>query len=183
MATVAELVQDIAEILGERPETVNAYARALIDSGHLPKSRGRAIAQVGYDDIGKLMLTVALAPKIKEASAVLADYWTIPAFPNSPFEDQTSGKWLTAIIATIYQQPETQEERARRKALLDCNIVINETWTEIEFWNQSKLIVRFQRQPNDFWQGYFKREVRLSGRAFLMLGFGQGRDYVEWVAE
>ena len=183
MASVSELVEDVAEIMNERPETVNAYARALIDSGDLPKSRGRAIAQVENEHVGKLILTVALAPKIKDASVVLSDYWNIPAAPYGPLANITSGMWITAMIGTICGKPESDEDRDARKQMLDQNIVVNESWTEIEIWRGSELTFRFQRNWSNFWQGYFKREIRLSCRAFLMLGFGKGRDYVTWEAD
>ncbi|WP_424987988.1 hypothetical protein [Microbulbifer sp. S227A] len=184
MATVAELVEDIAEILSEKPETVNAYARALIDSGDLPKSRGRSIAQVDYRHIVKLFMAVILSPKIKETAESVEEYYNMrrpgvgPDFP-SRLQDRAGGQ-LCDFVQVIHA-PDGKKEEALRRKLVDSKIVFTINWPEIEFDFGHGKLMRFKEGGNSsFWEGYHRRCVILSGRAFLMLGAGKGRDYVVW---
>jgi len=183
MATVAELVQDVADALKEPRETVNAYARALIDSGDLPKSRGRAIAQVGIPDIVKLMMAVAMQPKIKDTSETVNAYFNMMKpgvmhdFPAS-LTKQTAGAEICDLVEIIYSKGETDTEKAFRKNCFDATITITLNWPEIELRLSGGGLIRFKTggMPSH-WDGHHKRAVIISGRAFLLLGFGKGRDY------
>ena len=183
MASVAELVEDVAKIMGERVETVNAYARALIDAGELPKSRGRAIAQVTTKDIAVLFTAVALEPKIKDVSQVVSDYLSmglagvpIGAPDSISF---TALDWIKGILEEIYSDPQTDEDKAARKLRVDQEIVFVSNWPEIEVREADQsTIVRFKRGSALFWNGYHKRTTVLSCRAFLLLGFDNNRSYI-----
>ncbi|WP_226627928.1 hypothetical protein [Alloyangia pacifica] len=185
MATVAELVEDISEIMGVKPETVNAYARALIDSGDLPKSRGRAIAHVEVEHIVKLFLAVAIAPKIKNAAIEVHKYFEMSraGYPGGlQSEDRViAGKEICAVVETIltYDENASDEEKEFRKQCILSQIAITLNWQEIEIHIREG-ILRFKDggDPN-YWGGYVKRTVTISGQAFGMLGHANGRDYVK----
>ena len=105
MPSVSELVEDVAEAMDEPIGTVSAYARALIDAGELPKSRGRAVAQVSYRDIATQFTAVTLEPKVKDTATVVAKYLSLPnnidfisdPKPQRPF---SAGDWLESFIVT-----------------------------------------------------------------------------------
>lgn len=181
MATVAQLVEDTAEVFSEKHETVNAYARALIDSGDLPKSRGRAIAQVGFDHIVKLFLAVIIAPKVKDTADAVNRYFHMrkpgvqPDFPASL--QGRAGEQLCDFVQVIHRPGE--DEKDLRHTLIRSKISFVLNWPEIEFDFGNGELMRFKDGNAHTWDGYHKRCVILSGRAFLMLGFGQGRDYMD----
>lgn len=183
MATVSQLVEDTAEVFSEKPETVNAYARALIDSGDLPKSRGRSIAQVDIEHIVKLFLAVILSPKIKDTAEVVTSYFHMrkPGVDSDhPPELQGRAGEQLCDFAQIIQKPE-ESERDQRKIVVDAKITFVLNWPEIEFDFGKGQLMRFKEGGSPHvWEAYHKRAVIVSGRAFLMLGFGKGRDYITW---
>ena len=61
--SVSEAVAAVSDFLDEEYQTVNQYARQLINAGMLPKSRGRAIASVNVAQLMRLVLAAALRPK------------------------------------------------------------------------------------------------------------------------
>ncbi|MEM9049965.1 MAG: hypothetical protein AAGC92_14740 [Pseudomonadota bacterium] len=182
MATVAQLVEDIAVVMAEKPETVNAYARALIDSGDLPKSKGRAIAHVDIEHVVKLFLAVILAPKIKDtADAVGAYYHLRKAGVNASFPASFQGRAGQQLcdFVQIIQHPEIGEESLRLD-LLECRVCFVLNWLEIEFDFGNGKLMRFKESNTlDTWQAQYKRCVILTGRTFLMLGFGHERNYLD----
>lgn len=187
MASVSELVEDVAEVMQEPVETVSAYARALIDAGLLPKSRGRAIAQVTVEHIVKLFLAVAIAPKIKDAATEVSRYFNMKRpgitddFPESM--KGIAGAELCDLVETILGPVEDEEAFEFRKRCFNSRIALTLNWPEIEI-HIGGGILRFKDGGYpDLWQGYVKRTVEISGRAFPMLGFGkEGRDYRKWEA-
>jgi hypothetical protein len=82
MATVSQLVEAVSIVTMIEKKTVNAYARALIDAGELPKSSGRAIAHVRGEHCAKLLLAVAVKPTIKTAAKMIAMYCSLRAETN-----------------------------------------------------------------------------------------------------
>lgn len=78
MASVSQLVDALSRATDMPKETVSSYARALIDAGLLPKSSGRAVAQVTLRHYTRLLTAIALEPKIKDAGAAVADYLALP---------------------------------------------------------------------------------------------------------
>jgi hypothetical protein len=104
MPTVAELAQDVSDVIIEPVEMVKAYARALIDAGDLPKSRGRAVAQVSYRDIVTLLTAVALEPKIKDASQTVAQFLSMDNRQGNRLQKRkwvTAGDWLEQFAAKV----------------------------------------------------------------------------------
>lgn len=191
MASVSELVEDVAEVMQEPVETVNAYARALIDAGLLPKSRGRAIAQVTVREIVVLFTAVCLEPKIKEAAETVEKYLAmkLAGVPDgAPTHISfTAGEYLMGLFASIQTQPQADEVIGLRKKAIDTEIVFVRNWSEIEVKSGGQeggdTIVRFKSGSHLFWDGYVKRATVLHGRAVLMLGFGKGRDYIKETVE
>ncbi len=174
MASVAELIEDVSRVMNERPETVNAYARALIDSGDLPKSRGRAIAQVEIKHIVKLFLAVAISPKIKDTAAEVEKYFNMrrpgvdAAHPVSL--QGRAGKELCDLVEVIFSDPNSDDEKEFRRECADARVDLTLNWLEIEIHIRGG-ILRFKEGGSPrHWEGYIKRSVSLSGRAFLMLG-------------
>lgn len=182
MASISELVCDVSDVMGEPRETVTAFARALIDAGDLPKSRGRAIAQVSDEEIAKLMVIVALSPKIKDASKTLNRYWAMTPRAGGPLSDLTFGTWLASMVATIFNEAADESERDARKAMFDHTIHLIETWPQAEVYSCGECLIRFQHEHSLFWNAHIQRKSVISMRAFLMLGFGKGRDYLRWTA-
>jgi hypothetical protein len=89
MATVAELVEAVSVVTMVEKKTVNGYARALIDAGSLPISKGRAIAHVSPEHSSTLLLAVALQPVIKVSADMVRLYADLVA--------ETAAEPVTAI--------------------------------------------------------------------------------------
>lgn len=191
MATIAQLVEDIADVMKEPRETVNAYARALIDTGLLPKSRGRAIAHAEPVHIVRLFLAVALQPKIKDAAAVVEKYGglTCGGIPHD-FPDSVKRERLEDFLAEMWTVLMTDGKGELRDQYRESEIEIIETWPEASVHlpgggeTISRGTIRFSEPGHGmFWQGYTKRSAIIHGRAFVFLGSGKGRDYFEGAAE
>lgn len=173
MATVAQLVQDVSKVMAEKPETVNAYARALIKSGDLPKSRGRAIAHVGFDHIVKLFLAVVLAPKVKDTAEVVSAYYHMrrngvkPDFPQSL--QGRAGEQFCDFVRAIYRPAGGDKDWL--KTLINAQILFVLNWPEIEIdLGDGRSILFKEGGRRDGWDGYHKHCVILSGHAFCMAG-------------
>ncbi len=82
MATVSELVDEVADVTGESRSRVNQLARNLIDNGILPKSRGRAIAHVEARHVMPLIAAAAFAPRNNLAGEVAHQATGIPIVPS-----------------------------------------------------------------------------------------------------
>ena len=74
MASVREMSEVLAEVLGEPLPTVRLVTRALLDDGLLPRSQGKRIAQVTGRDIATLILGLYGAPVVREAAAAVRRY-------------------------------------------------------------------------------------------------------------
>lgn len=83
MASVSALVDGISKALGEPRDKANTYARALIDAGLLPKSSGRAVAQVDVVHFVRLLTAIALQPKIKDTGKRVSEYLDLPMAATS----------------------------------------------------------------------------------------------------
>lgn len=181
MVTVAQLIDDVAEVMREPRETVNAYARALLDSGDLPKSRGRAIAAVETKHIVKMFLAVIISPRIKDTAEAVSSYFSMrkPGVTDDHPEklQSSAGTYLCQFIDVIHS-PLDGKKNPLRNLYRDSEIEIVLNWPQIEIRIPGKAVERFKEGGHPgLWEGYHKRSVIISGRAFLLLGFGKGRDY------
>lgn len=186
MASVSELVEDVAEVMQEPVETVNAYARALIDAGLLPKSRGRAIAQVTRLHIVSLFAAVCLEPKIKDAAETVEKYLSLrlAGVPEGAPKhiSFSAGEYLTSLFEVIHTHPKGEDSKAARKTAINVNISFVRNWPEIEIQSGGEdggaTLFRFKAGNPSHWEDQVKRVTIMNGRAVLLLGFGKGRDYI-----
>jgi len=86
VATVSELVDEVAAMTGEPRSRVNQLARNLIENGWLPKSSGRAIAQIEAKHVLPLFAAVAFAAKNSDAAKV-AELCNLPIELDSASEE------------------------------------------------------------------------------------------------
>lgn len=189
MASVSELVEDVAVVMNERRETVTAYARALIDGGILPKSRGRAVAQVNDTHIVALFCAVAIAPKIKDTADVVERYLSmrgagVPECAPDSIKG-TAGQYLETLLGIIWGAVDKSDEDAveLRRAAWDAKITFVLNWEEIEIHipGVDHKIFKFDGGKPQSWETFHKRATILSARAFTQLGFGSGRGlYNRW---
>ncbi|MGV0820815.1 hypothetical protein [Martelella sp. AMO21009] len=82
MASVSQMVEAISTVTMVEQKTVNAYARALIDAGTLPISKGRAIAHVNGRHVASLLLAVALKPVIRTSAEMVSIYGRLSCQTN-----------------------------------------------------------------------------------------------------
>ena len=182
MPSVSELVEDVAVFMDERVETVNAYARALIDAGLLPKSRGRAVAQVTHADIVKLLTAVALQPKIKDAAETVyvylsIDTWFVPV-PAEPHFRSSAGEWLEAMLAKLLCDAKTQDEKNDWAKVIDQEISFVSNWPEILISGfEGAFVIRFRKGRLEPWNTWCRRVVILSCGGIYSLGRKTGRSY------
>lgn len=186
MPTVAELVEDVAKIMSMRPETVNAYARALIDYGLLPKSRGRAVAMVTPCDVSRLFMAVCLEPKIKDAGETVERYGMmkgagVPETAPLCLQEELDG-YLAGIVFRIFEYPSPNEDKQIRQSLVNSEITFVRNWDEVEIsttLDDKRVFRRFKASgtsPSN-WEGYHKSTTVLSCKAFAMLGIGEDHSY------
>lgn len=122
MASVSQLVAAVSQAADETKETVNAYARALIDAELLPKSSGRAVAQVELVHFVRLITALALEPKIKEAAEMTASYLSLHIAGRTSEGDFVTGDLtaeddLITLFSAILSQ-DTDPEMVERRNLL-----------------------------------------------------------------
>ncbi|SFQ63108.1 hypothetical protein SAMN05421853_11483 [Roseivivax halotolerans] len=127
MASVSQLSDGIAYALDETPEKVGKYARALIDGGLLPKSRGRAVAQVGIVHYARLLTALALEPKIKEAAELTASYLALPIAGKTAEGDFVSGNktaedGLVGLFSLLLDDDPAPDATALRKRLCEGSV-------------------------------------------------------------
>ncbi len=82
MPTVAQLVDVLALITGERQARVNMMARRLIDDGLMPKSSGRDIAQVDAASVANLIFAVAFAERAADAARAAREWGDLMWLPD-----------------------------------------------------------------------------------------------------
>lgn len=194
MVAVSELVEDVAEVLNQPRESVSAYARALIDAGLLPKSRGRAVAHVERAHVIRLFLAVALAPKIKSAARTVEQYAALRlrrnegGWPNDPdtlkalkwpANDNTLEAFLLAFWSALIVPAEPDLRHSLRKSRIEIfeqspkvSVALPGAWQRFTF-----LVFIDPYDDAAHWQGYLERSAVLRGQAFVMLGHKSGRDY------
>lgn len=183
MASVSQLVEDVANIMGEPRDSVNSYARALLDAGILPKSKGRAIAQVKAIDIVALFTAVCLQPKIKDVAKEVERYMNLKAVggqdgPRNP-EELLAGDYLRGMVEAFISPSLDQEDRAERAAYMQCEIVFVQNWPEIVIRTKDEVIFRFNEYDSTQWPYWHQRTTVLSCQAFLVLRETALRDYVD----
>jgi len=193
MTTVSDLVSDVAEVTREPRETVNAYARALIEGGLLPKSSGRAIAHVTPRHVARLFLAIALAPKIKDTADTVATYGAlvaggIPESAPASIERTTAEDWLCGMLCAIKQDNDDAADRAQHR---DTEVEIILNWPEIivtapEAGDYGEFCQHFTApgSPATLWRGHVKRSYTIHGRTFAVLGGEMaGKYFVDQKAE
>lgn len=179
MATISELVDDVAHVMREPREVVNTYARALLDADLLPKSRGRAIAQAEPVHIIRLFLVIALRPKIKDAAATVMHYGALRG-GGAPESLADHTKTLEEFLVGLWNVLMTDDAADLRPVYREAVMEFVETVPEgnIKIGGQTFRFLETGANPGH-WQGYFKRSAILHARAFIMMGFRSGRSYRE----
>ncbi len=183
MFAVSELITDVADVMEVPRETVNAYARALIDAALLPKSRGRAVAIAEPVHIIRLFMAVALAPKIRETAEVVERYGALKA-GGIPDDWPISSSDLESFLVDIWTVVMTNDDEAARPVYREANIEFVENWDEVTVrFPEIDKVVRFtaSNDHGTHWHGFFKRSGLLHARAFVMLGDKAYRDYATGV--
>lgn len=78
MATVSEICQALASEIPMPLEEVKKYARALINSGDLPKAVGRSIPETTMQDRAKLILAIAASERPSTCVKAMRDRYSAP---------------------------------------------------------------------------------------------------------
>lgn len=182
MYPVSKLVEDVADNMQTPRETVALYARALMDAGLLPKARGRAVPVVDVGDIVRLMLVCAIAPKIKDAPAIVAAYENLveDGVPSS-HPDFPAKRKLGAVLVEMFNALLTlsNEDRSKWK---DASVEFVTNWPEARIHmnrGDDTRDVAFAPigQPVRSWNGYVRRVSEVHAKAIVFLGFNAGREY------
>ncbi len=97
MPTVAQLVDALALITGERRARVNMMARRLIDDGLMPKSSGRDVAQVDAASVVNLIFAVAFAEKAADAARTAREWGDLMWVPDE-HHDQMEWETLKKVF-------------------------------------------------------------------------------------
>lgn len=78
MATVSEICQALASEIPMPLDEVKKYARALINSGDLPKAVGRSIPETTMQDRAKLILAIAASERPSTCVKAMRDRYSAP---------------------------------------------------------------------------------------------------------
>lgn len=78
MATVSEICQALASEIPMPVGDVTKYARALINSGDLPKAIGRSIPETTFQDRAKLILAIAASERPSTCVKAMRDRYNAP---------------------------------------------------------------------------------------------------------
>lgn len=79
MPTVSEICQALASEIPMAVEDVKKYARALINSGDLPKAVGRSIPEMTMQDRAKLILAIAATERPSLCAKAMRDRFNAPS--------------------------------------------------------------------------------------------------------
>jgi len=119
MPTVAQLVDALTEMTGERRARVNMMARRLIDDGLMPKSSGRDIAQVDAESVVNLLFAVAFAEKGADAARTAREWGDLKLVHKDDFQSKAAMKiygispetnFREALISTLCLKSNTAKE-------------------------------------------------------------------------
>jgi len=99
MATVSELCDALAVAIGMAPEEVKKFARALINSGDLPKATGRSIPETDMRHRAKLILAIAASERPADCVKAMQDRYTARARFRET--DLTAGEVLANELAAL----------------------------------------------------------------------------------
>jgi hypothetical protein len=183
MPSVSELIEDVADIMSVPREGVSAYARAMIDDGLLPKSRGRAVAQVEPVHVCRLFIAVAVGPKLRDTVDTVTRYenLVLGGVPESLPKFREMERF-GEVMAMVFENLMSTKDPQERKPWLEGRIEIILNWPEamITQANPEKDLTERFGMPNTAgqgWNGYVKRSTVISGQAFAFLGLKNRRDY------
>lgn len=79
MPTVSEICSELASKISMAEDDVKKYARALINSGDLPKAVGRSVPHVTMQDRAKLLLAIAASERPGHCVKAMRDRYNAPA--------------------------------------------------------------------------------------------------------
>lgn len=99
MATVSQICEEIAAVVPMPVEDVQKYARALINSGDLPKAVGRSIPQTTMQDRAKLILAIAASERPSLCVKAMRDRYEAPSRFGA--FDATAGEVLADQLREI----------------------------------------------------------------------------------
>lgn len=98
MATVSEICQALASEIPMAIEDVKKYARALINSGDLPKAVGRSVPETTMQDRAKLILAIAAGERPSTCVKAMRDRFNAPCRWG---DYGTAGEVLTTQLREI----------------------------------------------------------------------------------
>lgn len=125
MTTVSDLNSCVATALEADPSVVSQHSRALINAGLLPKSRGRAVAEVSVRDAIKVVIAVGMKCKYNETASLVENYCDLlpdgmPESAPDSIKERMVDRLAYTFLATISPVELTPEERrGHRKAERD----------------------------------------------------------------
>lgn len=99
MATVSELCEALAAAVDMPPDEVKRFARAMINSGDLPKAIGRSIPKTDMHHRAKLILAIAASERPTDCVKAMRDrYEAVARFHKT---DLTAGEVLAAELREL----------------------------------------------------------------------------------
>jgi hypothetical protein len=100
MATVAEAVAIIVNTTKIPESHVKAISRYLIKSGVLPKSSGRDIKKINFEQLTMLLLACIVSKSGESATDDMLTYYHINHIDGSTGEGRSAGNILSDVIAS-----------------------------------------------------------------------------------
>jgi len=112
LATPKELVQKVAEETGVPVNTVVQHDRNLADAGlRTMAGRGRAAAQVTFQDGANLVVAVAASRNVKDSAAMVRLYSPLEARDAPSWGDRTWGRTFGEALTELLEVvPANREE-------------------------------------------------------------------------
>ena len=102
--SITQATNIVADAVGVRVERVRQVARRLVEDGHLPKSAGRYIADIGGIDIIKLLLAAVADTRLPDVSGSMRALFDLRCATG-----RTLGHALYELLATVQTLDEGAE--------------------------------------------------------------------------
>lgn len=102
--SITQATNIVADAVGVRVERVRQVARRLVEDGHLPKSAGRYIADIGGIDIIKLLLAAVADTRLPDVSGSMRALFDLRCATG-----RTLGHTLYELLATVQTLDEGAE--------------------------------------------------------------------------
>lgn len=170
MTSVSMMNEVVSDIMGVDRTIASQYSRQLLNSGLLPKSRGRAVASVTPKHVLRLIVAIGLGTKYHEAPDAVSKYLSLRhdgVPPNAPDDLRVTveTRLLYSFMMVIAPQELTPEKEIKhRRAERNLRYEFLISWPQVFVHEEGTMVESFKESgklPGHL-EGAFYRSFTLS---------------------